>query len=67
MPDDPVAIVSNASLPHQQVAMTTLSEAGRFIVENEPPTPAIIVVGHASDWRSLLDWYGPSLRENKIG
>jgi uroporphyrin-III C-methyltransferase len=66
-PDDPVAIVSNASLPHQQVAMTTLSDAGRFIVENEPPTPAIVVVGHASDWRSLLDWYGPSLRENKIG
>ena len=47
--------------------MTTLTEAGQFIAENEPPTPAIVVVGHASDWRSLLDWYGPSLRENKIG
>jgi uroporphyrin-III C-methyltransferase len=65
--DDPVAIVSNASLPHQQVAMTTLANAGQFIAEQKPPTPAIVVIGHASDWQSLLDWYGPSLRENKIG
>ncbi len=65
--DDPVAIVSNASLPQQQVAMTNLKEAGQFVLANSPPTPAIVVVGHASDWRSLLDWYGPALRENKIG
>ena len=62
-----MAIVSNASMPHQQVAMTSLAEAGKFVSENEPPTPAIVVVGHASDWRSLLDWYSPALRENKIG
>ena len=65
--DDPVAIVSNASLPHQQVAMTTLAASGAFVSLNEPPTPAIIVIGHASDWRELLDWYGPALRENKVG
>lgn len=65
--DDPVAIVSNASMPHQQVAATTLAEAGAFVATHNPPTPAIVVVGHASDWRSLLDWYGPSLRENPIG
>jgi uroporphyrin-III C-methyltransferase len=65
--DDPVAIISNASMPHQQVAMTTLAEAGAFVDVHQPPTPAIVVVGHASDWRSLLDWYSPALRENKIG
>lgn len=65
--DDPVAIVSNASLPQQQVAMTSLKDAGQFVLANNPPTPAIVVVGHASDWRELLDWYGPALRENKIG
>ena len=64
---DPVTIVSNASLPIQQVASTTLAEAGAFVSANEPPTPAIVVVGHASDWRSVLDWYGPSQRENPIG
>jgi uroporphyrin-III C-methyltransferase len=66
-PEDPVAIVSNASMPHQQVAVTSLKEAGNFIAVNEPPTPAIIVIGHASDWRSLLDWYAPAMRENPIG
>lgn len=64
---DPVAIVSNASLPQQQVAMTNLKDAGQFVLANSPPTPAIVVVGHASDWRALLDWYQPALRENPIG
>jgi uroporphyrin-III C-methyltransferase len=64
---EPVAIVSNASLPRQQVAITSLAEAGQFVNEHAPPTPAIVVVGHASDWRDLLDWYGPRLRENPIG
>jgi uroporphyrin-III C-methyltransferase len=64
---DPVTIISNATLPHQQVAATTLKDAGDFIAKNNPPTPAIVVVGHASDWRELLDWYAPALRENPIG
>jgi len=65
--DHPVTIVSNASLPQQQVASTTLADAGRYVAENDPPTPAIVVVGHASDWRSVLDWYGSEQRENGIG
>jgi uroporphyrin-III C-methyltransferase len=65
--DDPVTIISNASLPHQKVAATTLDQAGAFVAKNDPPTPAIVVVGHASDWREMLDWYSPALRENAIG
>ena len=65
--DDPVSIISNASLPQQQVASTTLAEAGAFVKAHEPPTPAIVVVGHASDWRAMLDWYAPALRANPIG
>ena len=65
--DDPVSIISNASLPQQQVASTTLAEADAFVKAHEPPTPAIVVVGHASDWRELLDWYAPALRANPIG
>ena len=64
---DPVTIISNASLPQQEVASTTLEQAGAFVVENNPPTPAIVVVGHAADWREMLDWYSPALRENPIG
>ena len=66
-PKDPVTIISNASLPHQQVQATTLDQAGAFVAKNNPPTPAIVVVGHASDWREMLDWYTPALRENAIG
>ena len=66
-PKDPVTIISNASLPHQQVQATTLDQAGAFVTKNDPPTPAIVVVGHASDWREMLDWYTPALRENAIG
>lgn len=67
VPDDPVTIVSNASMPQQQVVSTTLADAGAFVARTDPPTPAIVVVGHASDWRPLLDWYSPALRENPIG
>ncbi len=66
-PSDPVAIVSNASMPGQKVAMTTLADAGVFVRDNDPPTPAIVVIGHASDWRSLIDWYSPEMRANRIG
>ena len=65
--DHPVTLVSNASMPHQQVHATTLGEAGEFVKTQEPPTPAIVVVGHASDWREILDWYKTDLRDNKIG
>ena len=65
--DDPVTIISNASLPQQMVTSTTLKQAGAFVAKNNPPTPAIVVVGHASDWREMLDWYSPALRENTIG
>jgi uroporphyrin-III C-methyltransferase len=65
--DDPIAIVSHASMPQQQVAMTSLGDAKTFISENDPPTPAIVVVGHASDWREMLDWYAPAMRNNSIG
>jgi hypothetical protein len=37
------------------------------VAQNNPPTPAIVVVGHAADWREMLDWYSPALRENAIG
>jgi len=64
---DPVTILSNASMPQQEVASTTLGEARAFVEANDPPTPAIVVIGHAADWRPLLDWYRGAMRENPIG
>ena len=66
-PADPVTIVCNASLPHQLVLSSILADAGAFVAQHQPPTPAIVVVGHAADWRDMLDWYSPALRENAIG
>ena len=63
----PVTIISNASMPSQQVASTTLGGVAEFLKSHEPPTPAIVVIGHASDWREMLDWYAPALRTNPIG
>jgi uroporphyrin-III C-methyltransferase len=64
---EPVTIISSASLPAQEVAETCLGEAAAHVARHPPPTPALVVVGHAADWRALLDWYRPALRENPIG
>jgi uroporphyrin-III C-methyltransferase len=65
--DDIVTIVSNATLPHQEVHETCLRSAKEFLATITPPTPAIVVLGRLSEWRRTLDWYGEALRENKIG
>lgn len=66
-PDEPVTIISYATMPHQQVASTSIAEAAGFVSAHNPPTPAIVVIGHAADWRPILDWYGDLERENRIG
>jgi uroporphyrin-III C-methyltransferase len=65
--DEPVTIISHATMPHQQVFATNLGEAAEFVATQNPPTPAIVVVGHAADWRPILDWYGEVERGNSIG
>lgn len=65
--DDKVAIVSNASLPDQQVLTTQLDEAAMFAEDREIPTPAIIVLGPVSDYRAILDWRGDPKSETIFG
>jgi len=65
--DDPVTIVSNATLPQQSVAQTSLREVKAFLATNDVPTPAIVVLGQVAEWRAVLDWYRDGLRENPIG
>lgn len=65
--EEPVTIISHATLPHQQVASTTVGGAADYVSTHNPPTPAIVVIGHAADWRPILDWYGDLERENRIG
>jgi uroporphyrin-III C-methyltransferase len=65
--DDPVAVVSDATLPSQSVSQTTLAEVGDLAASGQLPTPAIVVVGAATDLRERLDWYVGELRKNDIG
>jgi uroporphyrin-III C-methyltransferase len=66
-PEDELTIVSNATLPHQEVHQTRLGDISGFLASFSPPTPAIVVVGQTSERREALDWYCKALRENRIG
>jgi uroporphyrin-III C-methyltransferase len=63
-PADRVAIVSNVASPDQSTLETTL---GAVAALPPPPTPAIVVIGPVSQYRSTLDWYTEALRSNAFG
>jgi uroporphyrin-III C-methyltransferase len=54
--DEPVAIISNASTPRQQVLVSTLGEIPQ--AASAVATPAIIVIGQVVRLRAGLDWLG---------
>ena len=64
---EPVAVISNASLPEQSLHVTTLAAARDNPTVTELPTPALVVVGHVVDFHENLDWYVKALRENVLG
>jgi uroporphyrin-III C-methyltransferase len=66
-PADPVAIVSNATLPEQSVHETTLGAIGDGSEVANLPTPALVVVGRVVSLRKTLDWYDARLKENRFG
>ena len=66
-PDEPVAVISNASLPQQSVHTTTLASAADNPDIAHLPTPALVVVGRVVDFHESLDWYVKAVRENAIG
>lgn len=55
-PSEPVAIVSNATLPNQQVIESTLARAAS--AAQGMATPAVVVVGSVVRLRAGLDWLG---------
>ena len=56
--DEPVAIVTTATLEAQSVYETTLSEAASRIEADGIEPPAIICVGKSVKMREVLDWQG---------
>ena len=65
--NDRVAIVSDATLPHQKITETTLYEAASTLDTAPIPKPAIIVIGAVGEMQHALDWYVDRARENQIG
>lgn len=57
-PDEPVAIVANASMPGMQVLETTLDRAAEDIRLHNLQPPAIVAIGEFVRLRAGLDWLG---------
>ncbi len=56
--DEPVAVVTDATLPTQRVLETTLGRAAGDVAEAGVKPPAIICVGRAVQLRRTLNWAG---------
>ncbi|HET9149136.1 MAG TPA: uroporphyrinogen-III C-methyltransferase [Alphaproteobacteria bacterium] len=57
-PDEPVAVVSRATTPAQEVLETTLARAAADAEKSGIKPPAIVVVGRSVALRAGLDWLG---------
>ncbi|MDA5193569.1 uroporphyrinogen-III C-methyltransferase [Govanella unica] len=55
---EPVALISNATLPTQRVVESTLGAVVGLAAEAGIATPAMMVVGEVVRLRAALDWYG---------
>lgn len=57
-PNQPVAVVSNATSHKQRVLETTLSQAAADVAKAEMEAPAVICIGEVVRLRQGLDWLG---------
>jgi len=57
-PDEPLAIVSKATTPEQDVLETTLGDAEADLASRKLKAPAMIILGETVKLRAGLDWLG---------
>ncbi len=55
---EPVAVVSQATLPAERIVETTLGRCAQDIVESGIEPPCIVVIGEVVRLRAGLDWQG---------
>ncbi|MEL6235398.1 MAG: uroporphyrinogen-III C-methyltransferase [Pseudomonadota bacterium] len=55
---EPMAVVSNATLPGMKVLETTLGRAADDVAANGIEAPAIVVLGEVVRLRQVIDWAG---------
>ncbi len=56
-PDEPVAVVTDATLPQQRAIETTLSRAAEDVAAAGLVPPALVVIGRAALLRRALAWW----------
>lgn len=56
-PDTPVAVISNATTPRQQVLESRLDRCATDLRDSDLSPPGIVVVGAIVPLRGLLDWW----------
>lgn len=54
--DEPVAVITSATLPGQRVLETTLGRAAADVAQAGLEPPAVVVVGRVALMRQCLDW-----------
>ena len=57
-PDEPVAVVTDATLPAMRVLETTLARVESDVAEAGLEPPAIVCIGRVALMRQALDWMG---------
>ena len=62
--DTPIAIVSNASMPNQQVLTGTLETIVAQQEQNQLPTPALLIMGDVVSLHNDLAWYNLQNQQN---
>ena len=55
---EPVALISNATLPNQRVLETTLGHASAVATKEEIKSPLLVVIGEVVRLRESLNWLG---------
>ena len=61
--DTPIAIVSNASMPNQQVLTGTLATITELQEKEQLPTPALLIMGDVVALHHDLAWYNQQAKE----
>ena len=63
-PDEPVAIISHATLPDQNVLETSLRKCAEDAMAAEVQAPAVVVIGSVVSFREHLDWLKPAIKSS---
>jgi len=62
--ETPIAIVSNASMPNQQVLTGTLADIVELQEKSQLPTPALLIMGDVVALHHDLAWYNLHLQQH---